>query len=518
MHKLDIIINCWHVLILILEKFNNKVIFFYCLVFTDIFMQTIKNIVRNSGFLFLNGIATNLLSFFALVYIARYLGPENYGTYTFVFAFIYFFSFIPDMGVHQILVREAAKEPENAGKLIGNGMIMQVCLSLAALFLAFVLINIINFPQSTRNALYIASLGLLISGTGAYGIIYEAKLRMEYSLLFNLANRVVFLLLIYLAISNQWGLNFLIFASISATLTHNLLMILFAKKLVKVSFEIDLPLMKQLLREATPIAIASVFTVIYFRIDVVMLSFLRGDTEVGLYAAAYRLTDALVFLPTVITTSTFPLMSKYYKDSFDSFSFAYTRTFKYLFATGLMIAVLVTFASGKIIYLVYASEHPEYQSSAIALQILIWTTAIMFITTLISTTCISSGNQQIVSKRAIIAALLNVILNLILVPLIGYAGAAIATVLSTFVAMMFGLFWINKNLLHENLLKESISPLIAAAVISLFIILFRSHVDILLLCFVSIPIYVAILYITGWIDSIDKNLFFKLIFRPSHIK
>ncbi len=225
------------------------------------------------------------------------------------------------MGVHQILVREAAKEPEKAGKLIGNGTIMQICLSLVALFLAFVIINIINFPESTKNALYIATLGLLISGTGAFGIIYEVKLKMEYSLMFNLANRIVFLILIFLAISNHWGLNFLILASVLATLTHNLLMVLFAKKLVKVSFEIDLPLMKQLLKEAIPIAIASVFTIIYFRIDVIMLSFLRGDAEVGLYSAAYRLTDALVFLPTVLTTSTFPLMSKYYKDSFDSFKF-----------------------------------------------------------------------------------------------------------------------------------------------------------------------------------------------------
>jgi O-antigen/teichoic acid export membrane protein len=478
-------------------------------------MQTIKDIVRNSGFLLLSGVATNILSFFALLYIARYLGPENYGLYTFVFAFIYFFSFIPDMGVHQILVREAAKEPEKAGKLIGNGVIMQISLSLVALFLAIVLINIINFPQSTRNALYIASLGLLISGIGAYGIIYEAKLRMEYSLLFNLANRAVLLLLIFLAISNHWGLNFLILASVSATLTHNLLMMLFAKKLVKVSFDIDVPLMKQLLKEAIPIAIASVFTIIYFRIDIVMLSFLRGDTEVGFYSAAYRLTDALVFLPTVITTSTFPLMSKYYKDSVDSFNFAYTRTFKYLFATGLLIAILVTFASDKIIHIVYG---PEYQSSAIALQILIWTTAIMFITTLIGTTCISSGNQQIVSQRAIIAALLNVILNLILIPWIGYTGAAIATVLSTFVAMMFGLFWINKNLLHENLFKKTISPIIAASAITLLIILLRPHVDIFLLCFVSVPVYAAILYVTGWIDSIDKNLFFRLISRPSNIK
>ena len=71
-----------------------------------------------------------------MLYIARHLGPEDYGIFSFAFAFIYFFSFIPDMGVHQILVREAAKEPGKAGKLIGNGTIIKFFLPpLARIFL-----------------------------------------------------------------------------------------------------------------------------------------------------------------------------------------------------------------------------------------------------------------------------------------------------------------------------------------------------------------------------------------------
>jgi O-antigen/teichoic acid export membrane protein len=287
-------------------------------------------------------------------------------------------------------------------------------------------------------------------------------------------------------------------------------MVLFSKKLVKVSFDIDLSLMKQLIKEAVPIAVASVFTVVYFKIDVLMLSFLRGDAEVGFYSAAYRITDALVFLPAAFTTSTFPLMSKYFKDSFDSFSFAYARTFKYLFAAGLLIAVLVTFASEKIILTFYG---PEYQNSVIALQILIWATAITFISVLISSTCVSSGNQQIISKTAILASLLNVILNLILIPSTGYVGAAIATVFSVLGSMIFGLFWVHKNLLHENPLKGSISPLIGAGVISVLILLFRPYTDILVLSAASVPVFVAVLYITGWIDSDDKSILLKLISR-----
>ncbi|MDI9395005.1 MAG: flippase [Euryarchaeota archaeon] len=473
-------------------------------------MQTVKHLARNSGFLFLNGIATNILSFFAMLYIARYLGPKDYGIFSFAFAFIYFFSFIPDMGVHQILVREAAKEPEKAGKLIGNGTIIKFFLSFIALLLALICINVIDFPPSTKNALYIASLGLLISGTGAFGIIYEAKLRMEYSLLFNLVSRVCLLIFVFLAIANHSTLNTFVLASVLATFIHNLLMVLFSKKLVKVSFKIDFILIKQLLKEAIPIAIASVFTIVYFRIDVLMLSFLRGDAEVGFYSAAYRLTDALVFLPSAFTTSIFPLMSKHFKDSFNSFSFAYARTFKYLFTAGLLIAVLVTFASEKIILIFYG---PEYQESVIALQILIWATAITFISVLISSTCVSSGNQQIISKTAILAAFLNVILNFILIPSSGYAGAAVATVISLLGSMMFGLFWVHKNLLHENPLKGTISPIIGAVVISLLMILLRPYVDILFLSVVSVPVFAAVLYITGWIDSDDKKIFLSLFPR-----
>ena len=94
---------------------------------------------------------------------------------------------------------------------------------------------------------------------------------MEYSLLFNLVSRVCLLLFVFLAVAINSTLNTFIFASVSATFVHNLLMVLFSKKLVKVSFNPDITLIKQLLREAIPIAIASVFTVVYFKIDVLML-------------------------------------------------------------------------------------------------------------------------------------------------------------------------------------------------------------------------------------------------------
>jgi O-antigen/teichoic acid export membrane protein len=100
----------------------------------DIIMHIAKKIVKNSGFLLIKGIATKAISFFILLYIARYLGPADFGVYSFAFAFIYFFSFIPDLGIHQIIVREAAKDQKIMDQLIGNATIVKLALSILSFF------------------------------------------------------------------------------------------------------------------------------------------------------------------------------------------------------------------------------------------------------------------------------------------------------------------------------------------------------------------------------------------------
>ena len=155
-------------------------------------MSTAKRVVKNSGFLLISRVATKVISLFILLYIARYLGPSDFGKYSFAFAFTYFFSFIPDLGIHQILVREAAKDPKIMNKLIGNATIIKTILSILAFLLCCLAISITDYPSSTKNAVYTASLGLLAISISGFGIVYEVKLRMDYSVLFSVTNRVFF--------------------------------------------------------------------------------------------------------------------------------------------------------------------------------------------------------------------------------------------------------------------------------------------------------------------------------------
>lgn len=474
-------------------------------------MSTILKIARNSGYLLFGRVATKIISFLILLYIARYLGPEDFGIFSFAFAFIYFFGFIPDMGVHNVLVREISKKPEDANILIGNATILKSILSLIAFILSLSIIYFLDYSVHIAKSLYLASFGLLITSLSAYGVIYETKLKMEYSVLFSIVSRLFFLLAIYAGVYYNQPLGYFVLSSIVSDLIHNLLMYLFSKKFVTPCFKLDSLLLKNIMSEAIPIAVASVFTMIYFRIDVVMLQFMKSTIAVGYYSAAYRLTEALVFLPSVFMTSVFPLMSRYYNSSPSKFVTSYVRSFKYLLASGLFLAVIITVFSNWIILFMYGSE---YNNSTMVLRILIWATAVMFVNILLSFTYISSNNQKMIAKISAFAAFLNVVMNAILITYYSYNGAAIATLITELIVMIFGLRWIYKNLINVSIVKEMISPMLGALCVYTF--LYASvHYGLLILCLLSFPLYVIILYLTGWVDSYDKKVFRKLIKRKN---
>lgn len=476
----------------------------------DTIMSTAKRIVKNSGFMFFSGIITKVISFFILLIIARYLGPADFGIYSFVFSFMYFFSFVPDLGIHQILVREAAKDQKKMDVLIGNATIVKLVLSVVSLFFCCLIISFTDYPPSTKNILYMASLGLLAVSFGGFGIVYEVKLRMDYDLFFSVTDRLVFLISVLYLIQHNANLYFFVAIAVAIDFLHAILMTIFSKRFVTPKFKIDYNLIRKILKESLPIAISTVFVMIYFRIDTIMLSFLTNDVDVGFYSAAYRITEAFTFMPSVLMVSVFPMMSKYFNEKNNAFDYIYKMSFKLLFASGLLLATIITFLSDKIILLMYGSE---FYGSIVALQVLIWATSVMFVNQLLSSTYIASGNQNIMVKLSALAALLNVGLNFILIPICSYTGASIATLVTELVLMIYGIYWISKSIVHKNLYKEIIYPLIGVCIISAFMIISRNYADIVTLSILSTLIFAAILYFTGWVDSDDKELLKKVITR-----
>lgn len=472
----------------------------------EIWMSTVNKIFENTGFLLAGKAGTKLISLIIVIYIARYLGEAGYGKYTFVFAFVSFFTLISEMGTHHILVREISRSQEIAKKLLGNAILISIVLSLIALFLAIFTINIMNYSEETEKLVLIASVGLFFGLFSNYGIMYEVNLNMKYPVFFGLLSRLFLLVSVILLISYDMGIAWIVVLTVFSDALPNLLMMISSRNVILPEFRYDINLCKFILKESLPLAMATLFIVVYYRIDVVMLSMLKGDADVGIYSAAYRLTDALTFIPATIMVSLFPLMSRYHKESKDKLIFSYLKSFKFLFIIALPLAVGVTLISDKIIIMMYGDQ---FENSIQLLQILIWSTAIVFINYPLTQLLISTNKQKIFATSTAICAVLNVILNLILIPDYSYTGASVATVITQIINGLIILYFRPKELLLSRLFHEIRISLFSAIFMAIFILCSQYYLDLPYVIIMSIFLYFFSLYIFGGLDSVEKELLLK---------
>jgi len=434
-------------------------------------LSTVQRVAKNTGIIVVGDVIFRLISLVVTIYLARYLGTVGFGKYSFVFAYLAFFGVVTDLGLQPILVREMAREPSIAPGLIGNAYIIRLILTVIAVVLSVVVITLMSYPIDTTTYVYIASLTVLfVSFSDFYRTIFEANLRMEYNMVAKLAFKGVSAALILLIIFMKGTLLHIMIALVFSEMVKTLLSYSFSRKFVRPRFEIDFGLWKYLFKEALPLALSSVIFIIYFRIDVVMLSIMIGDAEVGLYSAAQKLCEPLSLIPSALMVSLFPIMSASFKTSEKRLVKSYRLAIKYILISTLPIAVGTTLLADKIIFLIYGVE---FSGSATALQILIWGLVFLSINVVFMNLLTSIGKQKLNTITTALRAFGNVVLNFILIPILSYKGASIASVIAAIIAFVTSYYFVSRNLqispIHTILIKPTIGGLLMGAFMYYFI-------------------------------------------------
>jgi O-antigen/teichoic acid export membrane protein len=332
---------------------------------------------------------------------------------------------------------------------------------------------------------------------------------MEYNIIAKLVFKVLSAILIFWIIFSNGTLMQVMIVLVFSEMVKTLLSYAFSRKFVRPQFKIDLGLWKYLFKEALPLALTSVIWIIYFKIDVVMLSILMGDAEVGLYSAAYRLCEPFSLIPAALTMSLFPLMSTYFKSSKDRLIKSYRLSFKYLLIITLPIATGVTLIADKIILLIY--EAP-FAGSITALQILIWTLVFISLISVTQILLVSIDKQKSYMISTGLCAIVNVSLNFFLIPRLSYNGAAIATVMTNVVLFTASFYFVSKHLqvlpIHRIVVKPVISGLVMAAFIYYF-----TDINLFLLIPLAGIIYLVALLVLKTFSKEDWNIIKKIVSR-----
>jgi len=466
-------------------------------------MNATQRILKNTTILSVAQIISYILVFFYTIYIARYLGAEGFGILSFAIAITGIFTILIDLGINTLTVRDVARNKSLGPKYLGNGLVIKVILAVASFSLIALTANLLNSPPQTLTVVYFIALSTIFGSIASFIFsIFQAHEEMEYQGIGQILNAVLMFSGVFIAISlslDVIGFSFVYFITSLVSLIYSLFIYVWKFSLPPI--EIDRVFWRKLVKSAIPFGIAGVFVNIYYWIDQVMLSAMVGDEVVGWYNAAYKFIYLCLSFQSLYIISIFPVLSSYFKTSKGSLQFAFERSFKYMLIVSIPIAVFVTLTADKIILLIYGSG---FLPSIIALQILIWTVVFMFINGLSGNFLGSIDQQIVVTKITGVGAIVNIVLNILLIPQFSYVGSSYATVFTELMILPILVYVVRKN--HYTnvgpLVKDLPKILFASLVMSIFIIYFN-YLNLFILIIASAVIYLGLIFIVRALDEDD---------------
>jgi len=476
-------------------------------------MSSVQRLAKNTTLLFVSQMISYLLGFFITMYTARYLGTSGFGVLSTALNLAYIFAVFTDLGLSTIVTREISRDKSLQTKYFTNTTILRLGLALLTFVLIVLFVNIVNlvhqqYPPQTVLAIYIIGASIIFNGlSGTFTAIFQALQKMEYQSISLILNSV--LMLIGTIIAIYFSKDIIFFAELYVIANVACLIFILAVYFWKYSipkWDFDINFIKVTLIAALPLSIVSIFTLIAFRVDTVLLSLFKTSVDVGIYSAPYNLFNAFLFLPAAFTISVFPIFSQFFISAKDSLKFTYQKSFKYLTILSLPIAVGVTLLAEPIILLIYKSS---FLPSVPVLQILIWTVPITFLNYIFGSILPAMNRQTTLLKITFISMVFNIVLNLWAIPHYSYIGASIVTVLTEVIVIVLCFFVLSKSFCSVNIKNVILKPAVASAIMAGFIL--TVHTNLFLEIIISIVIYFAVLLLIQTFDREDHDILVQII-------
>ncbi len=400
--------------------------------------KTVKQTIFKNTLWITLGIGVSKVSKLVLIiYVARILGATEYGKFTFALAFISLFVVFSDLGLSSIITREFSREKEKEKEFFSI-LSLKIVLSLGTLILISIGSFFITSDPNIRKIIWIlAGFSLIGNFSESIYAFFRARQRMEYqswgTVLEGLIVAGVGFFIIFnfpTVINLSYGYLLSVLISLAFILT------LFCFKVFPLRISWRIEVWKKFLRMSWPLALASLFGAFYVYIDSVMMGYLGQITETGWYNAAYRLVISTTIPMGIIVMNFYPVLSKLFKESKKELQrvWNYQMELMIILALPLMIGGIVL--APQIINFVYGAD---FTPSILAFQILILMVVLAFLSSPFSQVLIASNQQKKFFWITISGAVINIILNLILIPKFSLYGAAVATVI-TYLLILFLFF------------------------------------------------------------------------------
>lgn len=387
---------------------------------------------------------TALVAVIIIALLTRYLGVAGYGQYATIFAYVGLAGILVDFGFFLIVVREVTKHPGRRAHILGNVLGLRLVAAILIFSLVYLATLGLGYPLAIVSGIAIASVSQAFMSFSQVPVsLFQARLRMDKATLADILGRLLILGLIILFIQMNLGL----LALVAAVALGNIFVFLFdffmALPDAFIYPRFDFAFWSSFLREALPMGIVVVLAFVYFRIDMIMLSLMKGDFAVGVYAPPYKIVEMLLTFPTIFMSSVFPVITKTLKESFRRAGPIFRRAFDFLSFTALPVLIGILIIATPLMVFVAG---PDFSASGPVLGILIFAVAISFINSVSVYTLVAAGKQKSLVWPYVLAAVFNVVANLALIPRFSYIGAAYTTVATELLVVIYTFYLVAREL------------------------------------------------------------------------
>ena len=387
---------------------------------------------KNTSWLFGEKILRMFVGLFVGIWVARYLGPEQFGLFSYAQSFVGLFTAIATLGLDGIVVRELVKDESRRDELIGTAFYLKLIGAIAVLIVLAVAIQFTSNDHYTNILVFIIASATIFQAFNVVDMYFQAKVMGKYITYANvisllLSSIVKIALILYDAplIAFAWTV---VFDSIVLALgylyfflknsTFNIRSLKFKRKIAI-----------SLLKDSWPLIIAGIGYVVYTKIDQIMLFEYLGSESVGYYSIAITFITYFIFFPNIIVSSVFPKLVENYKNNIDLFNRRIVNMYRLIFLLGFCFISIIFIVGEEIILILYSDKYLESSRIILLLSFIFLFEALA----IVNGRWIWIKNFQIISLyRTIFGAFINIVLNILLIPRFGIDGAVYSTLITLF--------------------------------------------------------------------------------------
>lgn len=431
-----------------------------------------KSILKNTAVLMSSQVITWTMSFILLLFLPRYLGTVDYGRLYVAGSIMTIFLLFIDFGGRYSISKEVARNRDKVGEIAVSAIGIRIFFWAISFIFLVIFVIFTNYHRLEKILIIIYGISMLWEGVRkVLWSCFQGFEKMRFPSIGAITDQIFVTIAAVTAL--LLGANFLVigiiytigsFINFYIHLRYSSLII---KEIPKFRFNDSLNLVKK----GIPYFFWSIFGIIYYRVDAIMLSFMTPETVVGAYGAAYRFFDILMFIPSIFSIAVFPILSRIYKDK-ENLASTTTKSIDFIVLAGIPVSVIIFIFSPDIVDLFYGLR--QYSSSVIILKIFSIGVILVYIDMILGTAILASDKLKEWTLVALGAVIINIGFNYIMIPFTqqNYHNGGIGAAIATLITELFVMLWALKITPKENFYGAK--PLIIIKALFGGIILFLS--------------------------------------------